>query len=250
MRSDFMSVKSVRFSVFRAVDDEDICKKYIEGHIHVLKVYGITQITSARIDWILNPSVYVLVAEDMESGEVLAGARLQVADGRFRLPIEEAIGGKDAGVYPYIERMRLNGGTAELCGLWNSRKIAGYGIGSIFLGRTAIAIAGQLGIKTVVGLCAPATKENCFRTGFIQEASLGDGGEFIYPKEDLIATALIIPDLAELSHASPEDRKRIISLRRKKSQTVIELTRRGEVLVEYHTRIPKITNVDQLILQN
>lgn len=232
-------IKSIRFSVYRAVDNVDVCRKYIDGHIHVLKVYGITQITSAKIDWILNPNAYVMVVESLETGDVLAGARLQIADGNYKLPIEDAIGHKDPSVYPYIESLSEEG-TGELCGLWNSRMIAGYGIGSIFLGRTSISLASQLNIKSLVALCAPSTRENCFKTGFVTEKSLGNKGEFIYPKEDLVATALIIPDVHDLKHAHEEERNKIFELRSDLNQTITENTKRGLVNVEYNLEIPKV----------
>lgn len=238
--SDTNDIKSIKFSVFRAVDNISACQKFIEGHIHVLKVYGITQITSAKIDWILNPNVYVLIAESADDKEVLAGARIHIADGKNILPIEDAIGTKDPKVFGYIEKLRLSGGTGELCGLWNSRKIAGFGIGSMFLGRTSVAFAGQLGISTLVALCAPTTKDKCFLTGFRQETSLGDMGEFIYPKEDLIATSLIIPDLSSLTSADAIERDKIVSLRSNWNQKVIEETKRGMVQLEYRLEVPHI----------
>ena len=210
----------------------------------MLKVYGITQITSANIEWILNPNAYVLTAEDPETDEVLAGARLHVADQKYSLPIEEAIGHKDPNVYPYIEKLRIEGGTGEFCGLWNSRKIAGYGIGSMFLGLTSIAVAEQLGISTLTGLCAPITKDRSFKLGFQQEFSLGNGGEFIYPKEDLVATTLVIPDLAELSNAGVDEKATIMELRQNWTQEKIEHTRRGDVLAIYDLEIPNITSKD------
>lgn len=233
-------INSVRFSVFRAIDNVDACKKYIEGHIHVLKVYGITQITSAKIDWILNPNVYVLVVESTSSGEVLAGARLQLADGQYSLPVEDAIGHKDPRVFSYVEALREEG-TAELCGLWNSRKIAGFGVGSIFLGRTSVSIASQLNIKTLLALCAPSTKRNCFKTGFVVEKNLGNEGEFFYPKEDLIATALIIPDVNQLSQADEDEKKSISYLRNNPKHEVLEQTKRGDVIIQYDLTIPEIS---------
>ena len=232
--------------MLRAVDNEGICQKYIQGHVHVLKVYGITQITSANIDWILNPHAYVVVAEDPDSKEVLAGARLHVADGKHALPIEDAIGHKDPNVYPYIEKLRQEGGVGEFCGLWNSRKISGYGIGSMFLGIASVAIAEQLGIQYLTGLCAPITKHRSFKLGFEQEKSLGDNGEFIYPKEDLVATALIIRDVHELDHAAQEEREKMLSLRRNWKQDTVEKTRRGEVRAIYDLEIPNITELDSI----
>jgi len=240
-------IKSIRFKVFRAIDNERICQKYIEGHIHVLKIYGITQITSANIEWILNPNVYVLIAEDPETNEVLAGSRLHLADEEYSLPIEDAIGNKDPGVYPYIEKLRKEGGTGEFCGLWNSRKIAGYGIGSMFLGLTSIAVSSQLNVTTLVGLCAPITKQRSFRLDFIQEIKLGNNGEFNYPNENLVATALLIPDLDKLSHAEEDERKSIFDLRKNWKQKIIANTRRGEVNVEYDLVIRDITATDTII---
>ena len=233
----------LKISAFRAVDNIDACRKYIAGHIHVLKVYGITQITSARIDWILNPYVYVILVESTETGEVLGGARIQVAGGDHALPIEEAIGMKDDRIHAYVDNLKA-GGTGEFCGLWNSRKIAGMGIGSMFLGRTSIAVVDQLNIKTLLGLCAPSTKRNSFRIGFKVEESLGNKGEFIYPKENLVATCLIIPDTKSLIHADPTERDFIMGLRSNPTQLRVESTRRGDIEIDYDLKIPHIVVPD------
>ena len=168
---------------------------------------------------------------------------MHVADLEHTLPIEDAIGHKDSNVYPYVEELRSNGGTGEFCGLWNSRKIAGYGVGSMFLGETSIAIASQLNISTMVGLCAPITKKRSFKLGFTQATNLGNNGEFIYPKEDLVATALYMPDVMNLSHADEEEREKIMMLRSKPNQSMIVETRRGEVNIEYNLEIPNITSI-------
>lgn len=233
----------LKISAFRAVDNVDACRKYIAGHIHVLKVYGITQITSAKIDWILNPYVYVILVESMDTGEVLGGARIQIAGGDHQLPIQEAIGMKDDHIHSYVKELMAEG-TGEFCGLWNSRKIAGLGIGSMFLGRTSIAVVDQLNIKTLLGLCAPSTKRNSFRIGFMVEESLGNKGEFIYPKENLVATALIIPDTKSISHADPREREFIMDLRRNPRQSRIESTRRGDIEIDYDLKIPHIVVPD------
>lgn len=239
------NISTLRFSIHRAVDNIDICRKYIDGHVRVLKVYGISQITSAKIDWIVNPNVYVLVVERVDTGELMAGSRLQISDDKFHLPIEDAVGHKDSSVYNYVKNLR-EGGVAELCGLWNSRHIAGFGIGSIFLGRTSIAAASQLKIKSLVALCAPSTRENCFRTGFLVEKSLGNKGEFIYPKEDLVATSLIIPDVHSLNHATNEERDRIFLMRDKWHQKVVEKTNRGNIRIEYNLEIQNINSPEAL----
>jgi hypothetical protein len=114
----------------------------------------------------------------------------------------------------------------------------------MFLGLASIAVASQLNISTLTGLCAPITKDRSFRIGFTQEKSLGNGGEFIYPNENLVATSLLIPDIHSLSHADPGERKKMMDLRQNWSQTNIETTRRGEVHVIYDLEIPNITATD------
>ena len=53
-------------------------------------------------------------------------------------------------------------------------------------------------------------------SGFIKERTLGNDGEFYYPKDDLIATSIIIPDPNELQFAKSIVRDQINELRENK----------------------------------
>lgn len=212
-------IDNLYFKAFRAIDDRAACMKFIEGHTHVLEIYGITQITSAKIDWVLNPNVYVIIVSAEEGGKALAGCRVHVADGKTPLPIETAVGDMDSRIYTMVEERRAKG-TGEFCGLWNSWEIAGMGIGSVFLGRISIAISTLLNLDTMFGLCAPATYRNSIRGGFRVINEIGINGKFYYPKENLTATALLIDDTHGLGNTHPDEIPNILQLREKKKQNI------------------------------
>lgn len=221
------TIKNLYFKAFRAVNDRAACIKFIEGHTHVLEIYGITQITSAKIDWVLNPDVYVVQVTAEENGKALAGGRIHVANGVHLLPIETAVGTMDEKIHELVSS-NMDNGIGEFCGLWNSWEIAGMGIGSIHLGRTFIALAHHLKLKKLLGLCAPATYRNSLRVGFRVLRELGVNGKFYYPAEDLTATGLIIEDLENLPDAAEEERNMIKRLRNKELYHFNIKTTKGE----------------------
>jgi hypothetical protein len=227
----------LKIRAFRAVDDPEACEKYIEGHSKLLKIYfGINQITSAKTEWATNPASYVVIAESPDGDKVYGGARVQVVGGSQPLPIEEAAGKKD---FQVIEMVREHGtrGSGELCGLWNSREVAGMGLGSIFLGRVGVALAAQLKLTSLFALCAPYTVDNCMRLGFAVETTLGNNGIFFYPHDNFVATALMLKDVATLPQADPAERAAIFDLRINPVQKRNEPTRRGEIEIDYQLRL-------------
>ena len=241
METNRPKIDKLYFKAYRAIDNRQICLKFVEGHTKVLEIFGITQITSANIDWVLNPNVYLVVVTTDNDDRILAGGRIQVAGGNFPLPIEDAVGYMDDRIYSMIsEHKELV--TGECCGLWNSWEVAGLGIGSIFLGRTCVAITEQLKMKSLFALCAPATYRNCIRTGFRVIDSIGNKGKFYYPKEDLTATALVIDDVSTLDNTFPDERNAIIELRNNLVMSQIVDTKHGAIEVNFDLRIKGITS--------
>ncbi len=227
MEPQKLTINKLHFKVFRAIDDRVACMKFIEGHTHVLEVFGITKITSAKIDWVLNPNVYVILIHADEDGPALAGGRIHIANGKDALPIESAVGHMDSKIYDMVKE-RMEAGTGEFCGLWNSWEIAGLGIGSIHLGRTLIALAYRLGLKSLFGLCAPATLRNSLRVGFRVLKEIGIDGKFYYPKEQLTATSLLMEDIENLSGAVEEEKEEILKLRLNPTHTIDIITKKGQ----------------------
>lgn len=208
------------------------CKSFIVEHTKVLEAFDIANITSAKTDWaFVNGSVIVTFRN--EDKEMLAGSRIQVANGEIPLPIEDAVGDMDENIYSVIKKHSEEGGTAEFCGLWNTRKAAKMGLGSLFLVKTLMAVVGQMGFKSMFALCAPGTIKTAKRVGFLVEENLGENGTFYYPKLDLLATAMKLSDVNTLEHAGEEEKRDIFELRTNPNQQRMELLRGVEIDVQY-----------------
>jgi hypothetical protein len=229
---------NIKIKVFRAVDEPELCQRYLTGHREVLSIYyGITQITSDNPEWPNNPEVYVITAESAYDHELLCGIRVNKVGGTQPLPVEVAIGKLDPGIYDLVKEHAANG-AGELCGLWNSRKVAGQGL-SFLLTRMGISILNQLEINTMFGICAELTLPMFEGVGFEIEKSLGNNGSFNYPKSDLLAFSLIMKDPITLSKASVSEREKIFKLRKILRENVFEKGPKGELYIEYDLSIPK-----------
>jgi hypothetical protein len=205
-------IRRIKFSVFRAVDDRETSLKFADGHRRVLEIFGITQITSAKADWILNPDVYVMLVTDAVSGKILGGGRIHKANRINALPIEEAVGYMDENIYAMVEKY-TDAGTGEVAGVWNSFEIAGLGVGSIYLSTACVAYAQFIGITTLFGLAAPTTYRNIIRGGFQVVTELGNNGKFYYPKDDMIATVMFNYDIVNLPLTLEPSKTHMIEMR-------------------------------------
>jgi len=233
----------VRLRAFRAIDDPEACERFIEGHTHVLTSIGVTKVTSSKNEWMHNPAAFVLIVESLDGKKVYGGARVHAAGGTQPLPIEEATGSLDPAIYDLVWKYAQEG-TGELCGLWNSREIAGYGVGSIFLSRACVAIATQIGLKTLFALCAPYTVNMGINSGYVIETSIGNEGTFYYPKLDLIATTMILKDADILSLAHEDERTTIFKLRQCLNIVRNEVLRKKEIEIHYEINIPNLEQWD------
>jgi hypothetical protein len=226
----------LKLTISRAIDDLDLCSKFAHGHAKVLLDYGVTKVTSSSTDWFYNPAVYMIVAEIEETGEAVGGIRIHVADGKTRLPMEDAVSMVDENVYTLIENY-IADGTAELCGLWNSKTTAGWGIGSYILMRAGISVISQLKLSSLFALCAPHTLKISVEKGFEVEKSIGNEGTFIYPKLDLIATSIIIKNPVDLPLALPSEREIILKLREDPLITRIESSPGKTIEINYNLKL-------------
>lgn len=233
----------VRLRAFRAIDDPEACRLFLEGHAHVLTSIGVTKVTSSKNEWTKNPAAFVLIVESLDGKRVYGGARVHVSGGSQPLPIEEATGALDPSIFKLVWKFAQNG-TGELCGLWNSREIAGYGIGSIFLIRAAVAISKQIGLQSLFALCAPYTIKPVECCGMELETSIGNQGTFYYPKLDLLATTMILKDVPTLNKAHEEDKIAIFKVREEPNVVRVEELRKKEITIHYETGIPNLNEWD------
>ena len=236
----------VRLRAFRAIDDPIACERFVEGHTHVLTSIGVTKVTSSKHQWTRNPAAFVIIVESLDGKKVYGGARVHVAGGTEPLPIEQATVALDHSVIDLVWKY-AQFGTGEICGLWNSREIAGYGIGSIFLTRAAVAISTQIGLTSLFALCAQYTVGMAESVGYHMETSIGNSGTFYYPKMDLVATAMVHENIDTLSTAQEEDRSAILKLRESLNLVRTEVLRKKSIEIHYELKIP---NLQQWNLQN
>jgi hypothetical protein len=233
----------VRLRAFRAIDDPEACALFIKGHEQVLISIGVHKVTSSKNDWADNPAAFVIIVESLDGSKVFGGARVNVAGGSEPLPIEQATGAMDSAIYAMVRNYAQHG-TGEICGLWNSREIAGYGIGSIFLTRAAVAISTQIGLKSLFALCAPYTVKMAQSVGYRIETSIGKNGTFYYPKLDLVATTMIHEDVFTLEIADNENKEAISILREHPVTVRTEELRGKSIEIHYDTLIPNMEHWD------
>lgn len=226
----------VRIRAFRAIDDVQSCIRFAEGHRNVLESYGIKQVTSANMTWLSNPDVYVIVVQDLESNKIIGGTRIHVANDIQPLPFVEALEKMD----PQIKIMAdhyAGKGTGELCGLWTDRESTGRGLSIILtdagVAEAGIALSHHLKLCSLFVLCAPWTVRMAKNAGFRVQQDVGDNGTFPYPKPDLLATLLFIPDNENLESANPDERERIYDLRKHPRQVKLEHGPKGDLEIEY-----------------
>ncbi len=224
------------FNAFRAIDNIRKCEFFRDGHVAVLKDYGITNITTNNDEWMQNPFMYCVVAE--LNNEIVGGIRIQISDNQHLLPVEAAISKMDSGIHQIVEKYRADGGVGELCALWNAKTVAGIGI-SVLLTRAGISIINQLNFKTLMGICANYTLKMFQNAGFTEDRSLGNNGEFPYPNAEYIAWVLGIMNAETLDTANPFDKERMESLRTNPTQTFIEEGTKQKIEIQYNLLIQK-----------
>jgi len=226
-------ITEIRIRAFRAVDDPDTCTRFIQGHRKVLSIYGIENITTNTDEWMYNPAIFCIVVESLDGEKLYGGARVHVADGIHPLPIEEATGNMDPKIYDVV-RYYSQFGAAELSGLWNSKEVAGFGIGSLFPSRVAVAIASQIGVQVYFTLCSPTTVRFKDWIGGQLLENVGNKGTFYYPKIDLLATALFTEDTFNLPLAHPREREKIFYLREHPEHIAVEKSPFKSMMVHVH----------------
>lgn len=227
----------IKIKAFRTTQNQDSSELFADGHEQVLRDFGVEKVTSADRSWMKNPNVYVITVENEDGSKVYGGARIHVVgDENDKLPVQDAVGEMDRNIHTMV-KADIPKGVGELCALWNAKEIRGSGV-STFLTKASVAkagvkIANLLKINILWVLCAPYTVGMVEKAGFEIVRSLGNDGQFPYPKPDLPATVLRLSDTDDLSKASDKERKEIMSLRKDPKQELVEKGPKGELIVSY-----------------
>lgn len=222
----------VKLRAFRAIDDPETCQKFYDGHINVLKSYGIDPISSAKNGWFTNPSVYGIIAE--KDGVVLGGLKIHKVGGTQPLPIEESIGYMDNGIYKFVENLSEYG-AAEGCGLWNSREMAGMGL-SMELSRAMVALSYHIGVSRLFLLASDHTIKMTRTLGFRVVRTLGNEGDFNYPTPKYTAR-VVLGHTDNFSWATTYNRAVMLSLRNQPMQKRKKMGVKSNLEINYQLKI-------------
>ncbi len=217
---------------YRAIDNRELCDQYSEGHVQILRDFGITNVTTNNDEWKLDPDVYFLMCFDDLDSEPVAGVRIQKFNGVDYPPVCEAVGDMDSNVYGELD-MAFELGTAEICGLWAGKRVLGRGLGTI-LTRAGVAFATQVNVKCLFCITAQFNIDMVRAIGFREILTLGNQGLFPYPNEMYQASVLKIPDIDSLEDADPIVKMRLLSLRAMNEQIFTETVHKKEITISYN----------------
>lgn len=181
-------VRTVNLKViaFRAMDNPILCEEYARGHRELLKEYGVSSITSNNRTWDQHKGTYLILARDLESNELIGGIRIQRFSEKYVLPVQSAIGNLVPEMNVRICNDHNEYGAGEMCGLWNSKKVAKMRV-SWLLTRASVVICSQIRVKALWGICADYTLPMFEDVGYRIVGDLGDKGCFAYPTPDYIS---------------------------------------------------------------
>jgi hypothetical protein len=229
---------NIKIRAYMSPDDLEMSHRYVEEYRKVLEAYGIKKVTSTAENWMSDPNTCVIIVTSPDDERIYGGCRLQVRTAGLRLPMEDAIARVDPRIYAYMDKFN-DKKIAELAGLFNAKEVAGYGIGSTYLGRIAVALSTQLNIDYLMGLSAPPTYRNSAKVGFEIMRELGNNGKYYYPKEGLIATSVVIWDLINLPVAPKDERQLIFNLRENPNQIAFDSGPKGVMEIHYQLSLTK-----------
>ena len=222
-------------SLHRASDDYLLCENFVKGHRQLLAVNDV-DLGPIDTSWFDSNDVYLLVVRRANAYEILGGAKLVVFDDNNNLPLLKLLNEDYPDLIGYL-REYSKSGLVEISGLWNSRSVAGLGLGSEQLIRTSIAICGLLDIETVVTFCSPFVTRFAELYGFNPLSKFGENGSIPFPDNRWISTINILSDPLIMSKADPSERKIIFELREHPIQTRKFINRGKEIRIKFELEL-------------
>lgn len=222
----------IHIRAFKAIDEPDTCQEFINGHVNVLKAYGINSLISANGAWFSNPNVYCVIAE--VNKKLVGGVRMHKVAENYPLPAEDSLSYADKNIHDVIKK-HAKLGAGEACGLWNSKEVAGIGIGFL-LSKAIIIISDQLELERAFALSSDHTTGMFRLIGFRVIRSLGKNGDFDYPTPKYVSRLLVV-NAKTLSYASPYNKQNMFSLRKNPVQTLKEQGTKGLLDICYNLKL-------------
>jgi len=171
----------VKIEAFRAIDNLDKCRAYLEGHRRILIDHGFTHFNTNNSVWMYNPNVYVFLVSDYLNQNIpLGGVRFHLKTDGIPLPFENVL--LDKNIDFDLEQKYRNRRCGELCGLWNSKLASGLSI-SHLISFSGYAFLSKLSIDECFIFNAKYTFPITNKLGFSLVDSIGSNGHIPYPNE-------------------------------------------------------------------
>jgi hypothetical protein len=222
-------------SLHRASDDYSLCEKFVQGHRKLLSVNDV-DLGPIDTSWFNSTNVFLLVVRRAGADEILGGAKLVVFDNKDNLPLLKLLNEDYPELIGYMREYGKNG-LVEISGLWNSRSVAGLGLGSEQLIRTSIAICGLLDIETVVTFCSPFVTRFAELYGFSPLSQFGENGSIPFPDDRWMSTINILTDPLIMSNADDSEKNVIFELRETPRQTRKFINRGKEINIKFELQL-------------
>jgi hypothetical protein len=226
----------IQIRAFKATDEPEACLQFLEGHRKVLEEFNLSNITTNTPLWIHHEGTFVVIAE--YQGIIIGGVRMQIADGVFPLPVEDAVAHFDNKIYGLIADKINDGGACELCGLWNARILPpNLGL-TIMMSIAAVSLSTKLQTKNIFSICAGYTLLPAMKMGMIVQKSVGNNGEFVYPNSKFKARVLCMNGNT-LETTNPEYRDKLLLLRNNPSLATSIMLDNKEMIINYDLKLGK-----------
>lgn len=222
-------------SLHRACDDFSLCENFVLGHRQLLSVNDV-DLGPIDTSWFNSTNVYLLVVKRAGLDEILGGSKLVIYDNNGNLPLLKLLNDDYPELVDYLNEYS-DKGLVEISGLWNSRSVAGLGLGSEQLIRTSIAICGLLEIATVVTFCSPFVTRFAELYGFSPLSKFGMNGSIPFPDERWMSTINILSDPHIMSRAEDKEREIIFNLREEPNQTRKFNSRGKEITIKFELKL-------------
>ncbi|MEM6264606.1 MAG: hypothetical protein AAGI38_18990 [Bacteroidota bacterium] len=155
---------------------------YQKAHVDRLNQTGIPSVTSTDEKWMENPDIHAIVMQDISTGQLLGGIRVQQPSSTHLLPMEEAMIQSTPHLYSPVKKMLQDSGVpyAELSGQWVSDHVRSRGL-NVFMIKEGMKLARNLGISHLYAFVEKRSKIIGDRLKFDFLEEFGENGSFIYP---------------------------------------------------------------------
>lgn len=206
----------IRIRVFHSQNQAEVARICLSGQSGVLKEFGVNSVSSASGTAWQNKNTYLILLEDVKTGVIGGGMRLDVATPDKELPIEKALKSQ----YPDITKRihKFDHIIAETCGLWISKEFSERKLAK-YLMISAITVAPKIRVDVLVGLANTYSLPMTLGLGFTVAKTVGDnGGQFYYPDNRYLSTVVEL-NAFELDTVAADVKELILNLRETPKQS-------------------------------